>query len=252
MVCVCSGVAIEGMVSACLPGNVPHVRVHVAFTPGEATRVPTGIVVDVLRATSTIVQALESGYRSVFCCAEVEEARALRGELGDAVLGGERGGDPIPGFDLGNSPLEFLERRAEAVVLTTTNGTRAIVQAAANCDVVLVGSMLNCEAVATAAHERGDDVEIVCAGLRGGYSEDDAYCAGRIAAQIGGPATEEGERALALAASYATADEAFRTIRRVGETVAEEDLVWCARESVVKTVPRLVGMRGPAAELRAS
>jgi phosphosulfolactate phosphohydrolase-like enzyme len=53
-------------------------RVHVAFTPGEAARVPTGIVVDVLRATSTIVQALDSGYRTVYCCAEVEEARALR------------------------------------------------------------------------------------------------------------------------------------------------------------------------------
>ncbi|HUC34740.1 MAG TPA: 2-phosphosulfolactate phosphatase, partial [Gaiellaceae bacterium] len=64
-------------------------RIHVAFTPGEAARVPTGIVVDVLRATSTIVQALDAGYRTVYCCAEVDEAEALRDELGDAVLGGE-------------------------------------------------------------------------------------------------------------------------------------------------------------------
>ena len=67
-------------------------RVHVAFTPEEAARVPTGIVVDVLRATSTIVQALDGGYRTVYCCAEVEEARTLRDELGDAVLGGEESG----------------------------------------------------------------------------------------------------------------------------------------------------------------
>ena len=53
-------------------------RVHVAFTPEEATRVPTGIVVDVLRATSTIVQALDAGYGAVYCCAEVEEAQALK------------------------------------------------------------------------------------------------------------------------------------------------------------------------------
>jgi 2-phosphosulfolactate phosphatase len=225
-------------------------RVHVAFTPGEATPVPTGIVVDVLRATSTIVQALDSGYRAVYCCAEVDEARALRDELGDAVLGGERGGDPLPGFELGNSPLEYLSPQAEAVVLTTTNGTRAVVGAAANCDLVLVGSMLNLHAVAAAASERGEDVEVVCAGLRSGRSQDDAYCAGRIAALVGGEPTAAAESALKLAASYATAEDAFRTIRRVGETVAEEDLVWCARESVSAAVPRFVGMRGPAAELQ--
>jgi 2-phosphosulfolactate phosphatase len=224
-------------------------RVHVAFTPGEAARVPTGVVVDVLRATSTIVQALDAGYRTVYCCAEVEEARALRDELGDAVLGGERGGDPLPGFDLGNSPLEYLSPRAHEVVITTTNGTRAVVGAAANCDLVLVGSMLNLDAVATAAREQGEDVEVVCAGLRGGPSEDDAYCAGRIAALIGGEPTEAAERALELAASHASAEHAFRTIRRLGETVAEEDLVWCARESVIAVVPRFDGMRGAAARL---
>ena len=224
-------------------------RVHVAFTPVEAARVPTGIVVDVLRATSTIVQALDAGYRTVYCCAEVEEARALKEELGDAVLGGERGGDPLPGFDFGNSPLEYLSPQAEEIVITTTNGTRAVVGAAANCDLVLVGSMLNLNAVAAAARERDEDVEVVCAGLRGGPSEDDAYCAGRIAALLGGEATEAAERALELAASYGTAEEAFRTVRRVGETVAEEDLVWCARESVSAVVPRFDGMRGTAARL---
>ena len=224
-------------------------RVHVAFTPGEAARVPIGIVVDVLRATSTIVQALEGGYRAVYCCAEVEEARALRDDLADAILGGERGGDPLPGFDLGNSPLEYLSPKAEEVVLTTTNGTRAVVGAAENCDLVLVGSMLNLDAVAAAACERDEDVEVVCAGLRGGPSEDDAYCAGRIAALIRGEPTEAAERALELAASYTTAEEAFRAIRRVGETVAEEDLVWCARESVSAVVPRFDGMRGTAARL---
>jgi 2-phosphosulfolactate phosphatase len=219
-------------------------RVHVAFTPGEAARVPTRIVIDVLRATSTIVQALDAGYRTVYCCAEVEEARALKEELGDAVLGGERRGNPLPASTSGT-----LRSQAEEVVITTTNGTRAVVGAAANCDLVLVGSMLNLDAVAAAALGRGEDVEVVCAGLRGGPSEDDAYCAGRIAALLGGEPTEAAERALELAASYATAEAAFRTIRRVGETVAEEDLVWCARESVSAIAPRFDGMRGTAARL---
>jgi 2-phosphosulfolactate phosphatase len=225
------------------------VRVHVAFTPAETAPVPTGIVADVLRATSTIVQALESGYERVYCCAEVEEAFALGDELGDAILAGERGGNPLPGFELGNSPLEFLKPRAEAVVLTTTNGTRAIVRAAANCDTVLVGSLLNLQAVAAAARGLGRDVEIVCAGLRGDYCEDDAYCAGRIAALLGGEPTDAAERALELAASFRSADEALLSIRRSDETVAEEDLAWCAQESVASVVPRFASMHGPAAEI---
>jgi len=239
------------MVSGRLPGNVRPMRVHVAFTPGEAARVPTGVVVDVLRATSTITQALDAGYAAVFCCAEVEEARALAAELGDAVLAGERRGDSVPDFDLGNSPREFLAARARAVVLTTTNGTRALVEAAANCDVVLAGSLLNLSAVAEAARIRGEDVEIVCAGVGGNRSDDDAYCAGRIVALLGGEPTESATRALELAASFPSAENAFRSARTVGETISEEDLRWCARESVSAVVPRFVGMRGPAAELQA-
>jgi 2-phosphosulfolactate phosphatase len=225
------------------------VRVHVAFTPAETAAVPTAIAVDVFRATSTIVQALDAGYERVFCCAEVEEAFALRDEVGGAALAGERGGNPLPGFDFGNSPLEFLEPRAETLVLTTTNGTRAIVGAASRCDLVLVGSLLNLEAVAAAAREIGEDVEIVCAGLRGGYCEDDAYCAGRIAALVGGEPTDAAERALELVSSFPTAEEAFRSIRRVGETVSEEDLIWCARENSAPVVPHVVSMHGPAAEI---
>jgi 2-phosphosulfolactate phosphatase len=250
MVCVCSGVAIGVMVSGRLPGNVRQMRVHVAFTPHEATRVPTGIVVDVLRATSTVVQALASGYRSVFCCAEIDEARALKHELGDAVLAGERGADPIPGFDRGNSPRDVLEPRASSLVLTTTNGTRALVAAAADCDVVFAGSLLNLDAVAAATRARGEDAEVVCAGVNGRFAQDDAYCAGRIAALLGGDATEAAEEAMRLAASFASAEVAFRAARSVGENIAEGDLLWCARESVTTAVPRLVGMRGPAAELQ--
>jgi 2-phosphosulfolactate phosphatase len=225
------------------------VRVHVAFTPGEATRVPTGIVVDVLRATSTIVQALDSAVEAVYCCAEVEEARSLRDGLADAVLGGERGGGHIPGFDFGNSPRQFLEPRGEALVLTTTNGTRAIVAAASACDAVLAGSLLNLAAVAAAARQLGEDIEVVCAGVQGRRSEDDAYCAGRIVELLGGDRTAAAEEAVRLVGTFARAEEAFRAARRVGETISEEDVLWCARESTTAVVPRFAGMRGPAARL---
>ena len=85
-------------------------RVHVAFTQEESAPARVGIVVDVVRATSSIAQALASGYRRVLCCAEIEEARALRTELGDeAVVGGERNGVVVDGFDVGASPREFAE-----------------------------------------------------------------------------------------------------------------------------------------------
>lgn len=224
-------------------------RVHVAFTPAEATAVPTGIVVDVLRASSTIVQALESGYRRVLCCAEVEEARALREEIEGAVLAGERQALRVEGFDFGNSPQDFLEPKAETLILTTTNGTRAIVEAAADCDVVFVGSLLNLEAVAAAARERGEDVEVVCAGVDGQFALDDAYCAGRIAALLGGERTDGAEAAVRITRSFPTAEDAFRASVNPNERSIEEDLVWCARENAASVVPRFVAMRGPAAEI---
>ena len=85
-------------------------RCHVAFTPAEAASAPLAIVIDVMRATSTIAQALAAGYRRVLCCAEIDDALALKAELGDAAMtGGERDGERIEAFDVGASPREFLE-----------------------------------------------------------------------------------------------------------------------------------------------
>jgi 2-phosphosulfolactate phosphatase len=210
---------------------------------------PTGIVVDVLRASSTIVQALDAGYRRVLCCSEIEDARAVRDELGDAVLAGERRAELIEGFDLGNSPRDFLEPRAETLVLTTTNGTRAIVTAAADCELVLVGSLFNLAAVVAAAAQAGEDVEIVCAGVEGAFALDDAYCAGRIVELLDAERTDAAEAAVRLAASFASAEEAFRTSINPHQRDIEDDLVWCARENVSGLVPRFAAMRGPAAEV---
>src|SRR5918993_439412 len=136
-------------------------KVHVAFVPNEAAAAPTGIVIDVLRATSTIAQALSGGYRRVLCVAELEQARTLPAELADSIVGGGRDAIRIDGFDVGASPREFLEPRAETLILSTTNGTRTIVTAAERCEEVLLGSLLNLGAVAKVARERGEDVAIL-------------------------------------------------------------------------------------------
>src|SRR3989454_2502542 len=149
------------------------VHVDVAFTLEETASGTVGIVVDVMRATSTIAQALAAGYRRVLCCSEIEEALALRAEIPDSLVGGERNAVRIQGFDVGASPREFLEARAETLILSTTNGTRAILAAAACCDEVLLGSLLNLRAVAAAV--RGRDAAVPCAGFHGALALDDAH-----------------------------------------------------------------------------
>jgi len=227
-------------------------RVDVAFTPAELSGAPVAVVVDVLRATSTITQALGAGYGRVLCCEGVEEAQSLRKTRGEGVLGGERLAVLIPGFDLGNSPSEYLEPRGETVILTTTNGTRAIVAAAARCGRVLVGSLLNLEAVTAAARACGEDVTIVCAGREGGFVLDDAYCAGRIVGLLGGERTDSAEAAVRLARSFAGPEEglaASSSAENLRVNGLAEDIAWCARESVCDVVPRLAGVVGTAAEI---
>jgi 2-phosphosulfolactate phosphatase len=224
------------------------VRVHVAFIPDEAAAAPTGIVIDVLRATSTIAQALAAGYERVLCVPELDDARALRAELPDSVVGGERDATRVEGFDVGASPREFLEPRARTLILSTTNGTRSIATAAERCDVVLLGSLLNLDAVAASARERGEDVAILCAGFKGRFALDDAYCAGRVVQLLGGEPTDAAVAADAIARAYPTALAGLNA-RTYGPPGLEEDIAFCARESVLDAVPRFAGMRGPAAEI---
>lgn len=230
-------------------------RVDVAFTPDVAAAAPTGVVVDVIRATSTICQALDSGYERVLCAAEVEDARRLRDELEGVTLGGERLGVRIDGFDLGNSPQEYLEPRSPVLSMSTTNGTRAIVAAVERCDRVLVASLLNLDAVVAAAAEPGEDVVVVCAGVKGAFALDDAYVAGRIAEGLGCERTDAAEAAVRLVSTYASAEEAFRQSRSGRNLIAhgpelEADIPRCARESVLTVVPRFTSMHGVAAEVR--
>lgn len=229
-------------------------QVHVAFTPDEGGAAPTGIVVDVIRATSTMCQALDSGYERVFCTAEIEEAHLLRERLGEGVLGGERSAVRIPGFDLGNSPREYLEPAAATLILCTTNGTRAVVAAAERCERVLVASLLNLAAVVEEIRRAADDAIVVCAGVQGTFALDDAYVAGRIVELLGWRRTDAAEGAARLASTWGEAEEAFRASRS-GRNLLENapelepDIPFCARESPLDVVPRLVSLVEGAAEI---
>jgi 2-phosphosulfolactate phosphatase len=214
------------------------VRVHVAFVTGEETPAPVGIVVDVLRATSTIAQALASGYPRVYCCPGIDEARALRAELGEGLLGGERQAVRIEGFDVGASPREFLETADVPLILSTTNGTRAILAAASVCEEVLLGSLLNLDAVAAAIGARGRDTVVVCAGFMGAFALDDAYCAGRIVELLDADRSDAAVAAALLAQAFPDAAAGLNA-RTYGPPGLEEDIAWCARENVLAVVPRV-------------
>ncbi|HYW49935.1 MAG TPA: 2-phosphosulfolactate phosphatase [Gemmatimonadaceae bacterium] len=165
-------------------------RVDVYLAPSELT--PAALdgrvvaVIDVLRATTTIAAALFAGARTVIPFVETEDAvrTAKLYERGEVTLAGERHMVAIPGFDLGNSPLEFTERAVgrQTVLLTTTNGTRALL-AAEDAKVVYVASYANYSitlAQLQSALDAGHPVAIVCASREGLPALDDSACAGRF------------------------------------------------------------------------
>jgi 2-phosphosulfolactate phosphatase len=157
--------------------------IDVAFTPADVRATQVTVVVDVLRASSTIVAALAAGYARVLCAGDVEQARRLRGP--GRELAGERECRKIEGFDHGNSPREFEGTRTGDLVLCTTNGTPAILAAVAASDYVLVGSLNNLDAL-VAAVPAGASTTLVCAGTNGRFALEDAYTAGRIVGRLEG------------------------------------------------------------------
>jgi len=145
------------------------------------------VVIDVLRATSTIVAAIESGVSGVIPVAGIEEARLLAAEHRGALLGGERAAVRVEGFDLGNSPLEYSPERVggRAVVLCTTNGTRAFGRAG-DAAGVYAGALTNRAALCAALKQSGRDVRLVCSGTDGAVSDEDCFGAGLIADGLAG------------------------------------------------------------------
>jgi 2-phosphosulfolactate phosphatase len=219
------------------------------------------IVVDVLRASSTVVAMLAAGAEAILVAADVDEARRLARDLPGHLLCGERGGLPPPGFDYGNSPREFaaLDLRGRRAILCTSNGTKTI-GACADAPLVLVGSLLNAAAVGRAAVReataRGLDVTIVCAGGNGGTSvgPEDLLGAGAIADSVcrqrrtAVEPTDGARAALHLYRAWRGREEnALRATPHGRELTAlglGEDVAFCAQSDAYRVVPGLVRDEG--------
>lgn len=151
----------------------------------------TAIIIDVLRASTTIVTALGNGAQSIFPVTTVSDARRLARQNKSALLCGERGGLKPSGFDLGNSPLEYSEQKVAGrqLILTTSNGTKAI-SACRTASLIIIGCFLNLESTVTMALTQNRDIMLVCSGNDGRVSIDDLLCAAlmiRTAEALSGP-----------------------------------------------------------------
>jgi 2-phosphosulfolactate phosphatase len=217
-------------------------RVHVALTPadfpGLALEGRAALVVDVLRATTTVVAACAAGCARIVPVADRDAAlaAAARYPLGDALLAGERGGMMIAGFHLGNSPLEFVSERVagRTVILTTTNGTEAMLHAC-RAAVAATAALVNAAAAARWALEQGRDVTILCAGERRAFSLEDTVCAGIVV-----------ERMLSEGGAVELTDAALAALR-LGEHYAGR----LDRLALESEWGRNLGRQGRAADLEA-
>jgi 2-phosphosulfolactate phosphatase len=244
------------------------VSVHLlpSLIPPGALRGGVAVVIDVLRATTVMAYALQAGCEAVIPCAEIEEAEAVAASLppGAALLGGERGGLPIAGFDLGNSPGDYTPERCrgKTLVITTTNGTRAIL-ASLEADRVLVASFANLRATARVLKEDVPycelprPVHLVCAGTEGAISLEDTLLAGALYRAVEdriGPGTPLGNDAAWLATAIPPDDPAYldaplvlTSLLRAGRGGQNVDRLGLGRDidfaARVDTVPFAVELR---------
>ena len=219
----------------------------VEYIREEGIRDRIVIVIDVLRATTVITTAISNGARDVIPVLEIEDALQLKKNL--ELLGGERKGLKIDGFDLSNSPLEYTREivLGKTVVMTTTNGTRAI-HKSLDADRIFIGSVINGRAAAKRAVAENKDIVIVCAGTYGKFSLDDFICAGKIIyhAYNTGKYDLEDFAATAFMAyrdnkqdliGYVKMASHYNYLVSIG---LEEDVKYCFTEDLVEVVPEFV------------
>lgn len=230
-------------------------ELHVAFLPeeGEDLARRAVVVIDVLRATTSLLVLVERGVSEVVIAPSVTEARRYRTRHRTVLAAGEEGGRRPQGFDFGNSPAALARAHllGTSVVLATTNGTRALL-AVREAPVVLVGCLRNASAAARTvfaeASARGLDVTLVCAGREGRFGLDDAFTAGAMVDALCGGENEDlvltdaALAARALFRAFPDPVEVFRMARagqHIVEIGLEEDLPFCAERDRSTVVPRV-------------
>jgi 2-phosphosulfolactate phosphatase len=182
-------------------------HISVCFTPQDYLQhnfvdEHVTVVVDVLRASTSIITAMANGCRQIIPVATLEEAQLRRRDYPDSLLAGERQAYPIPGFNLGNSPFEYsrVVVAGRTIIMTTTNGTVAL-KTASEAIKVYIGAFINADSLCGKLVETDYDLVLLCAGTQGRFSLEDALCTGLIADRLSDRA-RLGDAAIAARAMY--------------------------------------------------
>lgn len=210
----------------------------------------TVLIIDVLRATSTITTALANEAAGVLPVLTIAEAKEAAETLapGTFLLGGERKALKIPGFDLDNSPRQYRKGvvAGKTIIITTTNGTVAIKQAFPAAT-LLIASFLNARAVAREAWKIGTDIYLLCAGTRNRFSLDDAACAGMLVHYLQElePKARLGDLAFTLRHLYLAYQKDLPHLishashyQRLVVLGLEADIAYCLQQNIYNVVPR--------------
>lgn len=225
-------------------------RIDVAFLPAEANQEELSdricIVLDIFRATTSIVTAMANGCKEIIPVSNIEEANQAANQVNAALFAGERQSIKIAGFDFGNSPFEFSPNkvRNQTIIMTTTNGTKAI-KSTENAYATLIGSFINAAAVCQQARKYRKDIVIVCAGTDQLFSLEDTLCAGLLVDIL----CEKGDLILTDAAlgarvmyngakrSIVEVARKSRNGKRLCDLERVADIEYCLQLNVVNAVP---------------
>lgn len=226
-------------------------HIEVCFTPGEyeyfKNEYEIVVVIDVLRATSAICSAFENGIKSIIPVATIEEALAYKAK--GYLVGAERKGQIVEGFDFGNSPYSYMkeELRGKEVVLTTTNGTKAL-HIAKDAETVVVGSLLNLDALCKWLAEQNKNTLCLCSGWQDKFNLEDTICAGAIcdALLATGNFTSEEDSSIAAKYLYLSAWDNYMGFlkssshrRRLKNLNLNEDIKFCLTPNQTTVIPIL-------------
>lgn len=205
------------------------------------------VVVDILRATSCMVSGLATGVATIKPLADVEVCRSLKAD--GYFIAGERNGSKVEGFDMGNSPFEYMEAhlKGQKVAVTTTNGTLAI-EKSKLADEVIIGAFLNLSAVAAYIQKAGKDVVVVCAAWKGKVNLEDSLFAGALVDKLSAthhPACDVPRMMLRL--YRVESGRLFDVVRessharRLNKLDVFKDIEFCVEEDRFDVVPVLKG-----------
>lgn len=206
------------------------------------------VIIDVFRATSVIVTALNNGCKEIIPYLTIEEAleNAKRLNREDYILGGERRAVKIKDFDLSNSPLEYTEEivKNKIVLMTTTNGTRTLTKSA-GAKRVLIAAMINAKAMAKKLSEINEDVVIINAGTNGNFSMDDYICSGYIINEMLSYKKDLELTDIAKTANiiYKGSPDILSYIKEathysvMKSLSLDDDIEYCTRKSIIDIVP---------------